>query len=153
MKPYRRVELSTLPDQREISDIIKEFKKSVVCFDAWGFPDFLSFTKNVGNISCKVLIDVTGDFNTDAKRANAELKAKLTGTPFANISTFNGQNNIFGDKITYTWHHDQDSQHMLLVPTMLNTNNKPNLEHLGGSAIIKKGLKNSFPSSVKLNCN
>lgn len=128
LKPYNRVDLNTLGTKDKLSAILTEFKKSHLCFDGWGFPDFLSFTKTMNGIVCMIPIDMKGNYDSDFSEANRALVQKLNaalplGTPpYPANFKFNGSNTL-NDGITYTWHHHQAGTHMMLVPTTLNTKN------------------------------
>jgi hypothetical protein len=84
-------------------------------------------------------INMVGNNTTDYRQAEVGLKKMLGYVPTKVGS------NIVIDDIEYTWHHHEDRRHMMLVPTVLNSNAK----HLGGARIVQKGIeKDSFDNPL-----
>lgn len=54
------------------------------------------------------------------------------------------------DGVEYTWHHHQDCETMLLVPSAVNLE----VKHLGGDALSAAGFHGKLPKfGSSLNCN
>ncbi len=107
-----------------------------VTFDGNGFPDFTPYVLN-NNLGAKhaYKIDMQGNTTTDFIEAD-----RLAGFTSANPRPSG-----------YTWHHHQDGQTMMLVPSNINTPNYPTaatggINHTGGAATVNHNRDN--PSNV-----
>ncbi len=115
-----------------------KYGKDKVCFDDFGFPDFMPFVKKIGGATEAIVeIVVTGTSGTDINNANKKMAEEL-GLPLN--TKFDGVNGYDFDGIKYTWHHHQDGKHMMLVPSDVN-----GVSHAGGAAMAREDLKGVLP--------
>jgi hypothetical protein len=127
-------------------DKIKK-KASKVIYDCFGFPDFSPFVAVYNGMEIIVTIPEMNGSSSDFTAAkNAAIEMGVSS------SIFSG-NNATIDGIQYTWHHHQDCEKMLLVPSLLN-NNTNEFRHLGGNSLSQAGMKGKIPKFGEIiNCD
>lgn len=82
-----------------------------------GFPDFTPFTTHPSGVTSVRIANMVGDHDTDYRAANL-----AAGTDW-------GRSSPDG----WSWHHHEDGETMMLVPTELNLR----FSHLGGAAVAR----------------
>lgn len=138
VKPY----LKTPGYKADIKDVDKskilaKYGLDQVCFDDFGFPDFMPFVKKIKGVEGIVKINVTGNSGDDIREANKAMAKKLG---LAENTKFDGSLGYESDGIRYTWHHHQDGKHMILVPSDVN-----GVSHAGGASLARKDLQGTLP--------
>ena len=141
------------PQIERVKEVLGIVSDIVVCFDDFGFPDFLPFVKTYNGVECIVPLDDMNGTNADLTEANTKLVEKLNqaGASIPVGTTFNRSGGYFtgNDQFSYSWHHHQDGKHMMLIPTPIHSK----VSHTGGTAlaqtvIYKKKLPDPWKTSA-----
>jgi hypothetical protein len=98
--------------------LAKEYNQNYIYYDKYGFPRFEVFALAI------IDIEPSGDRIKD--REYAERVLGLTNTKYLN---------------KLTWHHTEDTRHLLLLPRELHE--LRGVEHIGGIGILKRRGKNN----------
>ncbi len=126
---------------QKVSDYLGLAQEISVCFDDFGFPDFLPYAKikdaNGNWVETVVDIDdMQGNESSDFTKARDKLCPKL-GIQVNDCKGFDfhggSGKTVEISGLKYTWHHHQDGKHMMLVPFDIHSK----IGHNGGKKLAE----------------
>ncbi len=131
---------------------IEGYGQVSITYDKFGFPNFDNYIP--GPPKSEFAIDVPlnpwGGRTADIKHANSELLKKYN-QPNNNLPQDYKvlPNNKFsitknGNEVKYTWHHHQDSNTLIPIPTKIHNSGSRGFAHSGGDALLRNEIRGFF---------